>query len=58
MDDKLQFIEQKSSFFIGVLIESTDGNETEKRFYQRKITKQGNYSLQQVTKKAGVKKYG
>ena len=29
--------------------------ETEKRFYQRKITKQGNYSLQQVTKKAGVK---
>lgn len=29
--------------------------ETEKRFYQRKITKQGNYLLQQVAKKAGVK---
>ena len=29
--------------------------ENEKRFYQRKITKQGNYSLQQVASKAGVK---
>ncbi|MDR0978394.1 MAG: DNA damage-inducible protein D [Lachnospiraceae bacterium] len=29
--------------------------ETEKRFYQRKLTKQGNYSLQQVAKAAGVK---
>jgi len=29
--------------------------ETEKRFYQRRITKQGNYSLQQIAKKAGVK---
>lgn len=29
--------------------------ETEKRFYQRNITKQGNYLLQQVAKNAGVK---
>ena len=30
-------------------------SEDEKRFYQRKLTKQGNYSLQQVAKNAGVK---
>lgn len=29
--------------------------ETEKRFYQRNITKQGNYSLQQIAASAGVK---
>lgn len=29
--------------------------ETEKRFYQRKLTKQGNYFLQQIAKIAGVK---
>lgn len=30
-------------------------NEDEKRFYQRSLTKQGNYSLQQTAKKMGVK---
>ena len=30
-------------------------NEDEKRFYQRSLTKKGNYSLNQVAKKAGVK---
>lgn len=30
-------------------------SETEKRFYQRNITKQGNYLLQQVAKTVGVK---
>lgn len=30
-------------------------SETEKRFYQRNITKQGNYLLQKVAKNAGVK---
>ena len=30
-------------------------SETEKRFYQRKLTKRGNYTLQQVALKAGVK---
>lgn len=30
-------------------------NENEKRFYQRKLTKQGNYTLQQTATKAGVK---
>jgi DNA-damage-inducible protein D len=30
-------------------------NENEKRFYQRKLTKRGNYTLQQVAKNAGVK---
>ncbi len=30
-------------------------SENEKRFYQRKLTKQGNYILQQVAVKAGVK---
>ena len=29
-NSKLQFVEQKCSFFIGVVIKSTDGNETEK----------------------------
>ena len=29
--------------------------DTEKRFYQRKLTKQGNYTLQQTAVKAGVK---
>ena len=32
--------------------------ETEKRFYQRNITKQGNYLLQQVSRNAGVKNMG
>lgn len=36
-------------------IEYDNLSETEKRFYQRNITKQGNYLLQQVAKKAGVK---
>ena len=30
-------------------------SDTEKRFYQRKLTKQGNYTLQQTAAKAGVK---
>lgn len=30
-------------------------SEDEKRFYQRKLTKQGNYTLQQIAFKAGVK---
>lgn len=30
-------------------------SEAEKRFYQRKLTKQGNYTLQQTASKAGVK---
>lgn len=29
--------------------------EDEKRFYQRNLTKKGNYSLNQTAKKAGVK---
>ena len=33
-------------------------SETEKRFYIRKQTKDGNYSLQRVAKKAGVKNIG
>lgn len=36
-------------------IEYNNLSETEKRFYQRNITKQGNYFLQQVAKNAGVK---
>jgi len=32
--------------------------EEEKRFYQRNLTKKGNYSLNQVAKKAGVKNFG
>ncbi len=36
-------------------IEYNNLSETEKRFYQRNITKQGNYLLQQVAKNAGVK---
>ena len=31
--------------------------EEEKRFYQRSLTKKGNYSLNQVAKKAGVKNF-
>ena len=31
--------------------------EDEKRFYQRNLTKRGNYSLNQVAKKAGVKNF-
>jgi len=31
--------------------------EDEKRFYQRNLTKKGNYSLNQTAKKAGVKNY-
>ena len=36
-------------------IEYNNLSETEKRFYQRNITKQGNYLLQKVAKNAGVK---
>ena len=32
-------------------------SETEKRFYQRSLTKKGNYSLNQTAKKAGVKNF-
>lgn len=32
-------------------------NEEEKRFYQRNLTKKGNYSLNQVAKDAGVKNF-
>ena len=31
--------------------------EDEKIFYQRNLTKKGNYSLNQVAKKCGVKKF-
>ena len=31
--------------------------EDEKRFYQRNLTRKGNYSLNQVTKKCGVKNF-
>ena len=31
--------------------------EDEKRFYQRNLTKKGNYSLNQTAKKAGVKNF-
>ena len=31
--------------------------ETEKRFYQRNLTKEGNYSLNQVAKKCGVRNF-
>ena len=30
-------------------------SDDEKRFYQRKLTKQGNYALQKVASSAGVK---
>ena len=30
-------------------------SDDEKRFYQRKLTKQGNYTLQKVASSAGVK---
>ena len=32
-------------------------SEDEKRFYQRRLTKKGNYSLNQIAKNAGVKNY-
>ena len=32
-------------------------SETEKRFYQRNLTKKGNYSLNQIALKAGVKNF-
>ena len=31
--------------------------EDEKRFYQRNLTRKGNYSLNQVAKKCGVKNF-
>ena len=31
--------------------------EEEKRFYQRNLTKKGNYSLNQTAKKVGVKNF-
>ena len=31
--------------------------EDEKRFYQRNLTRKGNYSLNQTVKKAGVKNF-
>ena len=31
--------------------------EDEKRFYQRNLTRKGNYSLNQVAKNAGVKNF-
>lgn len=38
-------------------IEYNNLSETEKRFYQRSLTKKGNYSLNQTAKKAGVKNF-
>lgn len=37
--------------------EYSDLTEDEKRFYQRSLTKKGNYSLNQAAKKAGVKNF-
>ena len=37
--------------------EYTSLTEDEKRFYQRNLTRKGNYSLNQVAKKAGVKNF-
>ena len=37
--------------------EYTSLTEDEKRFYQRNLTKKGNYSLNQTAKKAGVKNF-
>jgi len=37
--------------------EYSELTEDEKRFYQRSLTKKGNYSLNQVAKKAGVKNF-
>lgn len=39
-------------------IEYADLLENEKRFYNRNLTKKGNYQLNQVAKKAGVKNFG
>jgi len=38
-------------------LEYNELTEDEKRFYQRNLTKKGNYSLNQVAKNAGVKNY-
>ena len=38
-------------------IEYSNLSEDEKRFYQRNLTKKGNYSLNQAAKKAGVKNF-
>ena len=38
-------------------IEYSSLSEDEKRFYQRNLTKKGNYSLNQTAKKAGVKNF-
>ena len=37
--------------------EYSELTEDEKRFYQRNLTKKGNYSLNQTAKKAGVKNF-
>ena len=37
--------------------EYNDMSEDEKRLYQRKLTKKGNYSLNQIAKKSGVKNF-
>ena len=37
--------------------EYSELSETEKRFYQRNLTRKGNYSLNQTAKKAGVKNF-
>ena len=37
--------------------EYTSLTEDEKRFYQRNLTKKGNYSLNQTAKNAGVKNF-
>ena len=37
--------------------EYSELSEDEKKFYQRNLTKKGNYSLNQAAKKAGVKNY-
>ena len=38
--------------------EYSELSEDEKRFYQRDLTRKGNYSLNQTAKKAGVKNFG
>jgi len=38
-------------------LEYSELTEDEKRFYQRNLTKKGNYSLNQAAKKAGVKNF-
>lgn len=39
------------------LKEYSELSEDEKRFYQRNLTRKGNYSLNQTAKKAGVKNF-